>query len=156
MGQAPPTFFIITFTPRIKKLNQSEANNLSATTPTVYKLSATSLLKSQTQHLIMQPQTSYPASVVKSNFVMTCCACKCKIHRGDEITQVEEGTGIQLRPRRYKNGGGRIPYTGARWVHKNCTPTSKINGQDVPIWTAYSAETYADQLNNHTNDNDYY
>ena len=111
----------------------------------MYKLSATSPLK-QTQHLIMQAQT-YPSPVVKSNFVMTCCACNCKIQRGDEITYAEESTGVQLRPRHYTNGGGRIPYTGARWVHKNCTPTSQVNGQVIPIWTAYSASTYADMLN---------
>ena len=63
--------------------------------------------------------------------------------RGDEVTRVEESIGMELRARPFKNGGGHIPCTGARWVHKFCTPIHTYpDGRQVPVWTSYAAANY--------------
>ena len=52
-------------------------------------------------------------SSCRSNFKMHCFVCDKTIERGDEITQVLESGGLELR---------KVPYTGSRWVHKYCLP----------------------------------
>ena len=49
----------------------------------------------------------------KSNFKMHCFVCDGTINRGDEISQVLESGGMEMR---------RVPYMGARWVHNTCFP----------------------------------
>ena len=62
--------------------------------------------------------------------------------RGDEVTRAEECGGMQLRARTYASGG-YYPHTGARWVHKLCTPIHTYpDGRQVQVWTAYSAANY--------------
>lgn len=89
-----------------------------------------------------------PPYVVRSNYKMKCCACNDFIKRGEEITRTCEAYGMNLRARHYKEGGGELYYTGARWVHKMCQPTSVKNGKTYNIWTMYSSHKYAEYLNN--------
>jgi len=49
----------------------------------------------------------------KSNFKMHCFVCDGTINRGDEISQVLESGGMEMR---------RVPYMGSRWVHNTCFP----------------------------------
>jgi len=49
----------------------------------------------------------------KSNFKLHCFVCDGTINRGDEISQVLESRGMEMR---------RVPYSGSRWVHNTCFP----------------------------------
>ena len=91
-----------------------------------------------------------PSSVINTNYNLGICAgCGCRINRGDEITRTEEAKGMQLRARSFKNGGGFIPHTGARWVHKLCCPVHVTpDGNRIQYWTTYSGEEYAKNFNN--------
>jgi hypothetical protein len=49
----------------------------------------------------------------KSNYKLHCFVCDRTINRGDEISQVLESGGMEMR---------RVPYSGSRWVHSTCFP----------------------------------
>ena len=86
----------------------------------------------------------------KSNFKMDCFVCRQKIQRGEYITQVAEGCGMELRPRDLPDVG-YITTTGSRWVHISCKP--------VGVWTWWLAQQAATELNASTSDlkdEDYY
>lgn len=87
---------------------------------------------------------NYPDYIVmgvcRSHFKMNCEGCGGVINRGDEITQCKEISGMTLRvreiaPRPYS--GFYTPFTGARWVHKEC----RINS----FWTDYLALMYTNE-----------
>lgn len=88
-----------------------------------------------------------PPCVVRSNYKMKCCACNNFIVRGEEITRTCESIGMNLRPRHYKNGDCELYYTGARWVHKTCQPTSVEDGKTYRVWTLYASHKYTEYLN---------
>ena len=80
---------------------------------------------------------------------MDCFVCGQKIQRGEHITQVAEGRGMELRPRHLPD----VEYlstTGSRWVHISCKP--------VGLWTYWSALQAAELLasENDLEDGDWY
>ena len=88
----------------------------------------------------------YTKGFTRSNYKMHCFICDRTIRRGDEITQMAEygGDSMRLRVRSsnqiYKDRNLTYqvfytPETGARWVHKLCTP---LNG-----WTDWTAREYS-------------
>ena len=70
---------------------------------------------------------------VRSNFKFHCHVCDRIINRGDNIAQIEECGGhysMTLRTRTVPNNCFYTPDTGARWIHRDCTPSTG--------WTSYS------------------
>ena len=80
----------------------------------------------------------------KSNYKIYCQGCNSNINRGDLITQVVEDKGMILRPVITKYGF-YTPFTGARWVHKDC---EIIEWDDelgyISLWTLWSADKHTE------------
>lgn len=65
-----------------------------------------------------------------------CEACMKPILKGELITQCSEPVGMKLRYRSHKDGSFYTPYTGARFVHREC----QIIEDGIAIWTDWAAE----------------
>ena len=82
----------------------------------------------------------------KSNYKLHCYVCDCTINRGDEITQVAEFGGMTLRCRVATDGGFYTPYTGARWIHKNCKPIYGFSNYIAHQWAEEENRWMADKI----------
>jgi hypothetical protein len=87
----------------------------------------------------------YKSGFVKSNYNLHCFCCNNPINIGDEITHCVESVGMKLRSR-INNDSFYTPFTGNRWVHKDCKPYG--------LWTLFSGIKYAEKCNEYDNEND--
>ena len=79
----------------------------------------------------------YPPFVTSNYKLGLCEGCGKHINRGDEITEVVETAGMELRYREHINGSFYKPCTGKRFVHKNCI----IEDEDGCFWTLWEGHT---------------
>jgi len=88
-----------------------------------------------------------------SHYKMTCHACQKPIQRGDQITQVAESTGMELRYRGADSRDNILPHETRfymvcvgenKWVHRDCVPCEFECGRLMGIWTHWSARHEAE------------
>ena len=86
----------------------------------------------------------------KSQFKLQCSVCNHPINRGDEITQIAESRGMELRGRTYKNGF-YTPFTHSKWLHKCCSTIGshgcELNMYLIDQWSSNSnseSDDYSD------------
>lgn len=85
--------------------------------------------------------------VTKSYYKMMCGGCNSIINRGDLITHCQDYMGMKLRGRGNDNGF-YTPYTGSRWVHRDCNITEwdDFYQMDITVWTDWAAMKFADDI----------